>query len=113
MDTKGDSDIQKDEYLKECAEKLLYIKLSNNRSRNNLSRVQNDTSYENKREFGNVNFESEKYLEELKKREFSLDVYEGKEITQRNDKINSIDIVSIKDNTRVKKKEDKNKGLER
>lgn len=110
MDIKRSGD-NNETYLNECADKLLRIKLGNNRVHNNLNRVQNDISYENKREASNINFEFEKYLEELKKREFSFDAFH--DVKQSKKKINNIEFIPIRNNVREKNKEDKPKELEK
>lgn len=112
MDINTTGDSKKDIYLSECAEKLLRIKVGNNRLYNNLSRVQNDMSYKEKKKIeGNIKNEPEKDLEELKKREFSLK--ESKNIIQNSKALDNIGLKPIRSNVIGKNKKEGSKGLEK
>lgn len=112
MDINTTDDSKKDIYLSECAEKLLRIKVGNNRLHNNLSRVQNDMSYKGKEKIEeNMKNEPEKDLEELKKREFSLK--ESKNIIKNSKALDSIGLKPIRSNVIEKNKKEGSKGLER
>lgn len=111
MGAKDNLEKSNDSYLKECAKKLLSIKLGNNRSRNKMGRIFQDMSYEDPKEHS-INFEYEKYLEELNKREFFLDKYFDQEKIDKDiNKIRNIELIPIKDE--VKREVPKNKDIKR
>lgn len=113
---------QKDEELEKCAKQLFLIKISNNKLINKANRFHRDAGYRDEKKSYDKNPDNEKYLEQIKNIEFSLDPSMIREAKLQEDiaatieqvsekKITNIELIPIKDAAR--KNVAKNKDTER